>query len=110
MNANISRRIALLTAAALTGILAGCTASASFGLQDDPNQTAQLISRQPAREPNFSSQRTPVMMQESSSNDSLSPGLVGLYGELQKDWPETAGTWDGSSNVSQITFASEGGG
>ena len=34
---------------------------------------------------------------------------MSLYGELQSDWQATAGgPWDGSSNVAQITFATEG--
>ncbi len=107
MNANLPRRIALLGASILTGMLGGCTASASFGLSENAQQSAQLLSRHPADEPDFASQPKPVMMHE-SSGESLSPALVGLYGELQTDWPDTGSVWDGSSNVSQITFASEG--
>ncbi len=68
-----------------------------------------MSSGQSMTQPNFSSQPKPMAISDSAPA-TASPGpLVSLYGELQTDWQETAGgPWDGSSNVDQITYATEG--
>ena len=106
MNANVPRSLVLASITAL----AGCSASASLSLDESAasDDSAKLISRRPA-EPNFSSQ--PRRM-ESAQNRRLSvkatSPMVGLYGELQVDAGQYSGRRDGSSNVAQITFATEG--
>ena len=108
MNANLSRALALLSVTALSGVLTGCSSSAHPGLtRGEDGPTPQLISREHSTKPDFSTQPTRVQMHDSASRD-LAPGLVSLYGELQNDWDDDGGIWDGSSNVSQVTFASEG--
>jgi TolB protein len=82
--------------------LAGCAASVS--LHPEPKTTTQA-----ANSPNFSSQQKPVAVPNNTPDTTTHSSLVSLYGELQTDWQETSGgAWDGSSNVSQITFATEG--
>lgn len=105
MNANFLCNSAL----AITGtiILAGCTASVS--LRSSETNEAQLISRQTALKPDFSSASRPMRISGSNQARTRPSSLVNLYGELQGEWQETpAGPWDGSSNVAQITFATEG--
>jgi TolB protein len=82
--------------------LAGCTASAR--LHPEARTTAQTTNS-----PNFSSQHKPVEIPNSTPDTTTHSALVSLYGELQTDWQESGGgAWDGSSNVSQLTFATEG--
>jgi TolB protein len=88
--------------------LAGCTTSVSMRPKSGSNRTAGP-SMQSLSAPNFSSQHKPVVISGSHSSTTTPSALVSLYGELQTDWQETAGgPWDGSSNVAQITFATEG--
>jgi TolB protein len=106
VNAKVPRSLSL----AVVVMLAGCTASVGFQLDDSNEEgSAQLISRGPASQPDFSTQP-----KRGSEPDSAAPtqtprsGLVGLYGELQDQWTMSSERYDGSSNVSQITFATEG--
>jgi len=100
VNANLPTRIAMVSIAMIA--LAGCTASVS--MRPEPKTTTQA-----ANSPNFSSQQKPVAIPNNAPDTTTHSALVSLYGELQTDWQETAGgAWDGSSNVSQITFATEG--
>jgi TolB protein len=106
VNAKVPRVLSL----AVVCVLAGCTASVGFKLDETPNDgSAQLISRGPASQPDFSSQ--PKRITESGNParaHKSTSGLVGLYGELQSGSPEMGERYDGSSNVAQITFATEG--
>ncbi|MHC4217047.1 MAG: TolB family protein [Planctomycetota bacterium] len=106
MNANVPRSLSL----AAVGILAGCTASVGFQLDEaSEDGSAQLISRGPASQPDFSTQPKPDRHDEPTTQTRKSgSNLVGLYGELQSDWPTGGERFDGSSNVAQITFATEG--
>ncbi|MHC4082330.1 MAG: TolB family protein [Planctomycetota bacterium] len=106
MNAKVLRSLSI----AAVVVLAGCTASVGFKL-DESNEdgSAQLISRGPASQPDFSTQ--PRRVSEPSHpgpSGKTASGLVGLYGELQSEWTSSGGRYDGSSNVAQITFATEG--
>jgi Tol biopolymer transport system component len=104
--ANVPQRIALAT---LLAGMTGCTASVSrHGEQQDD---ARMASRSPAsHEPSFGSQHRPVQMTETPGTDPARVNsLMSLYGELQSEWTADAGgPWDGSSNVAQVTFATEG--
>ncbi len=106
MNAKVPRSLVL----AAVGALAGCTASVGFKL-DESNEggSAQLISRGPASQPDFATQPKRVSEPDNPGpTRKATSGLVGLYGELQGEWTMSSGRHDGSSNVSQITFATEG--
>ena len=106
MNTNFLRSSALAVAG--TVILAGCTASVSLRPEADTNG-AQLISRQSALEPDFSSRSRPMAISGGSQAPRKLSSLVNLYGELQGEWQDTPqGPWDGSNNVAQVTFATEG--
>jgi len=106
VNAKVPRILSLAVVIAL----AGCTASVGFKLDESPDDgSAQLVSRGPASQPDFSSQ--PKHLREPGDTAQArrsTSGLVGLYGELQSNWPDAGGRYDGSSNVAQITFATEG--
>ncbi len=99
-------------ALAATLLLVGC--SSSFTVHPESKRDrGRLTSRQPNIDPDFSSQLKPM---QAPSRAGAAPvrtatgSLVSLYGELQDGWQESqaAQPWDGSSNVSQITFATEG--
>ncbi|MEE8460326.1 MAG: hypothetical protein V3S08_10640, partial [Phycisphaerales bacterium] len=106
VNANLSPRIALTSIAMIA--LVGCTASISRRPGPDSNR-ARTSSVQPMTAPSFSAQQKPMTISGSTPPATSPSALVSLYGELQTDWQETAGgPWDGSSNVAQITFATEG--
>jgi TolB protein len=106
VNANVPR---LLSCAAIA-LLVGCSFEGSSNSSSNDG-SAQLISRRPATQPDFSttqSTRT-VTTRNVSSTRKPSSGLVGLYGELQTGQRDSTGErFDGSSNVAQITFATEG--
>jgi Tol biopolymer transport system component len=107
VNAKVPRSLAL----AAVGALAGCTASVGFKLEESPpGDSAQLISRGPAVQPEFGAQpkRAGETQRQTPARKSAT-GLVGLYGELQtEDGHALGGRYDGSSNVAQITYATEG--
>ena len=106
VNAKVPRSLSL----AVVVVLAGCTASVGFKL-DELNEegSAQLISRGPASQPDFATQAKRVSEPgDPDPTRNSTSGLVGLYGELQGEWTMSSGRYDGSSNVSQITFATEG--
>ena len=106
MNARFLRSVALAIAGPF--VLAGCTAGVSLRSETETNG-ARLISRQSALAPDFSSQSRPMGISGPSQARTRPSSLVNLYGELQGDWQDTpVGPWDGSSNVSQMTFATEG--
>jgi TolB protein len=70
-----------------------------------------MTSRQRDLDPDFSSQPRPMDAPDGAATSRPASGsLVSLYGELQDGWNDSsaAAPWDGSSNVSQITFATEG--
>jgi TolB protein len=107
VNAHVPR--SLLLAASV--VLAGCTASASLELAEpqEGDHSAKLISRGPASQPDFSSRPKPMgVTSDQGGPQKTSTSLIGLYGELQGDWSGGSGRYDGSSNVAQITFATEG--
>ena len=105
----IHRAACALTAASL---VVGC--SSNVTVQPKPERgRGNLTSRQPTIGPDFSSQPKPMPTPGAPAGRpaySAAGALVSLYGELQGEWQETssAAPWDGSSNVSQITFATEG--
>jgi TolB protein len=106
VNANVSR---LLSCAAIA-VLAGCSYEGSTSSSSDAD-SAQLISRRPASQPDFSATQTTRSASTRSVSSTRRPasGLVGLYGELQTGFPDDTGErFDGGSNVAQITFATEG--
>ncbi|MHC4416836.1 MAG: TolB-like translocation protein, partial [Planctomycetota bacterium] len=106
MNALVPRSLSL----AVAGVLVGCTASVGLKLDESAHSgDAQLISRGPASEPDFSSHRKRGSEPSNPGTaHKVNSGLVGLYGELQSERVTTGGRYDGSSNVAQITFATEG--
>ncbi|MHC4218753.1 MAG: TolB family protein, partial [Planctomycetota bacterium] len=108
MNAILPRSLLLASVAGITG----CAASTGFEQSRAPgtDHSAQLISRRPAVEPDFASRPAAMRISESNSTPRRpSSNLVGLYGELHDDWAaDGVGRYDGSSNVAQITFATEG--
>ena len=105
VNANLSPCVALTSVATIA--LAGCTASVR--LNSEPVSNARTSNARFMAAPNFSSQPKPVAIPGSTPVTTSPSALVSLYGELQTDWQETAaGPWDGSSNVAQVTFATEG--
>jgi TolB protein len=106
VNAKVPRVLSL----AVVVVLAGCTASVGFKLDESPdNGSAQLISRGPASQPDFSARPQRITEHGNSGQTRKSAsGLVGLYGELQSERPDSGERYDGSSNVAQITFATEG--
>jgi len=103
-----------IAAGVLAAGLCGCTASP--GLR--PTATygggyggTEMVSRQTASaNPSFAASTTPTPPPTPRSNDrTRASSLVSLYGELQTDRTEYSGeSWDGSSNVAQVTFATEG--
>ena len=106
VNANLLRNLALTGVTTL--LLAGCTSTVSRRPHPAPSQP-RVVSHAPMMEPNFSSQPKPMAISESHPTQSSPKSLVSLYGELQTDWnADAGGPWDGSSNVAQITFATEG--
>jgi TolB protein len=106
VNAKVLRSLSL----AVVVVPAGCTASVGF--QSDASNkegSAQLISRRPASQPDFGTQpKRGGEPDTAASTTKPMSGLVGLYGELQDQWTMSSGRYDGSSNISQITFATEG--
>jgi TolB protein len=94
-----------------TVVLAGCSASAR--LPADPPGTAErspdTATRWPAVETRATSDQTKVEAADAPTVRVNRPGsLIGLYGELLSDPSPATGPFDGSSNVSQVTFATEG--
>ena len=108
MNAKLRRVLGLGS----TVVLAGCTASASF-MTVGAGEPVEVVSRWPSStEPNFGT--TPIRADiadepvHSRRSDRAST-LVSLYGELESTYkPYGSSAFDGSSNVAQVTFATEG--
>lgn len=106
MNAKLPRQFALGTAM----VLGGCTASASFMASETAHDPVQVVSRWPSSEPDFGTTpyRADIADEPVEMRRSDRTSLVGLYGELESDVTGLEANFDGSSNVAQITFATEG--
>ncbi len=106
MNAMLCRGLALL---GTTAALAGCAASGAVQAQSAGREPVEVVSRWKTSEPTFGTTTSRSVRTESPASTGHS-GLVGLYGELESDWrgTETGDASDGSSNVAQATFATEG--
>ncbi len=108
MNAKLCCCLALL---GTTAALAGCAESTGYQTRGTGKEAVEVVSRWKTTEPSFGTSPTRnVRSADESGTIGHSAGLVGLYGELESNWTgtETEDALDGSSNVSQVTFATEG--
>ena len=88
-------------------LLLGCT-GAMTTRTDVAAPAPGVDARRSMVEPDFYAQPRPAAGAESSQRPRPS-SLVSLYGELQVEATGSrGGTWDGSSNVTQESFAAEG--
>jgi TolB protein len=86
-------------------LLCGCSETMR---QQQAAPAADPTSRRSMVEPDFFAQPRPAA-DDTSPQRPRSSSLVSLYGELQVEpGPSRGGTWDGSSNVTQESFAVEG--
>lgn len=93
-------------------MLGGCTARAGvLAGESTSHEPVEVISRYQSRQPNFGTSpvRAEVADPAPARRSATSP-LVGLYGELTSTGVQSyASSYDGSNNVAQVTFATEGG-
>ncbi len=104
MNAMHGRsRLGYPVVAGVAVALAGCSMSVL-----DPEQGTGVRFFSPPPPPPATVSVVPEPAAERSGGVDHRTPLIGLYGELLNDSGPTGRPFDGSSNVSQITFASEG--